>query len=68
MRKSKIIVLKLKCHYVYILRKLPNADEMMQLNFQKVYEELENQEYEEDEEPEIGKEEEEIVINENIKP
>lgn len=41
-----------------MLRKLPNADEMMQLNFQKVYEELENQEYEEDEDPELGKEEE----------
>lgn len=33
---------------------------MMQLNFSKVYEELENQEYEEEEEPEIGNEEVEI--------
>ncbi len=37
----------------------------MQLNFQKVYEELENKEYEEDEEPEIGKEEEEVEPIEN---
>ena len=34
----------------------------MQLNFPKVYEELENQEYEEDEEPDIGQEEVELEV------
>jgi len=38
------------------LKKLPNADEMMQANFLRVYEELENQEFEEDQE-DIGEEE-----------
>lgn len=39
---------------------------MTQMNFQKVYEELENQEYEEDEEAEIGQEE--VELGDKIQP